>query len=252
MENRRTAIITGATSGIGLATARLLSKDSWNLMLIGRNLQRLQSIQNELQPNSNIFIYVIDLLKSEEIHTFGRELSHFPLEISLLINCAGIGKEDAVENYTVSEWNDTFSTNVTAPFLLSQIVIQHWKKRHKKGMIINVGSIFSIMAASGYAAYVASKHALNGLTKALQKELKNENIEVYILYPGSVKTDFHRRGGMIRNPRFQLTAHDVARYIATIARRSAAQYFFPALLTYKRVKYILFGHPYDDSEYQDE
>jgi short-subunit dehydrogenase len=248
MKSAKRAIITGASSGIGLATAIRLAQSGWELILLGRDREKLQEIRTNLSPYTIVETVVVDLNIPNEIDLFLNRFLTAEKPVSLLINCAGIGFSKAFENIALDEWNKTFSTNVTAPFLLSRGIVRHWSGNEQKGMIIHIGSIFSLMACSGYAPYIASKHALNGLAKAMLKELRRKGHEVHILYPGSVKTDFHRRGGMIRDPRFQLAADDVAAYIAAIANHNQLHTLFPVWLTLKRIQYFVFGHPHLEDE----
>lgn len=183
----KVAIVTGSTSGMGRATAVLYAREGAKVVVTGRDEKRAKEVVDQIKAEGNEATYVIvdmtnvDSLKKiidTAVETYGT--------VDILFNNAGMLSTSPLDKLSLKEWNDTISVNVTAPMYLSQIVAPIMKK-NGKGIIINTGSVAGAHAHHGTPAYVTSKHALNGLTKSLARELGPE-IRVNSILPGAIMT----------------------------------------------------------------
>jgi len=169
----RTAIVTGASRGIGLAIARALRREGVRLTLLSRS-----------KPSVTGKFIRCDLSDMTAVTQALRYLG----TCDFLINNAGTFHEQPVPDLALDDWERVFRVNVTAPFLITRAVLPGMIKR-KQGRIINIASTASLQGYLHQSAYVASKHALLGFARALAIEAKPHGIHVYNLCPGGVDTD---------------------------------------------------------------
>jgi len=178
-------VLTGASGGIGKAIARALAAESRYLILVGRNVEALQLLQNELGA-SKVHIVHGDLAREttlEEIEYIARELGG----VNLLINNAGASDFHTFETQAADAIRGLLNTNLLAPMLLSRQLIP-LLKAEPRAQIINIGSIFGYIGFPGFAAYCASKSGLKGFTQALRRELSDSSIEVRHFAPRATRT----------------------------------------------------------------
>lgn len=186
----KTALITGASSGIGLATAAWLAREGVNLVLIARRIEKLMQLKNEINhmfPSIKINTIQLDLNSPE----FMTELTQvdFPTP-DILINNAGLAlTRDSMTDISAADIDAMVNTNITALFKLTAILA---KKMSAKGHghIINLGSVAGHYSYAGGAVYCATKAAIKAFSEALRQELHEKNIRVAVISPGMVKTDF--------------------------------------------------------------
>ena len=180
----KTAIITGGTSGIGLATAKIFLAENYNCVLVGRNLAKFENIKSELAGNFE-FIQgdVGNVNDCKKI--IGRTVEIFE-GVDVLINCAGIYIEGAITDVTEKEFEEIFNTNVKGTFFMSREVTNEIIKR--RGAIVNVASDAGIKGNYFCAAYSASKGAIISLTKSLALEFSSFPIRVNCVAPGDILT----------------------------------------------------------------
>lgn len=188
------ALVTGATSGIGLEIAKILAKMEYNLLLVGRRSERLKKIQEELIKKYHIKIdtYTCDLAKLEQC----RELLEYTnkySDISVVINAAGFGKVGYVENSIENDDIEMISTNVTS----LQLITNYFSKKMKEGNIVNIGSIAGTAPIPYMATYGATKAYVISYGMALNYELRKRRKNVYITTacPGPVDTEFDNVAG---------------------------------------------------------
>jgi NADP-dependent 3-hydroxy acid dehydrogenase YdfG len=224
-------LITGATSGIGKATAELFAKNGYRLILTGRRVERLVALKNTLEAEfgSDILLLPFDVRDAGAVEAALSNLPENFQHIDILINNAGLAKGfSPIHEGSLSHWDTMIDTNVKGLVYVSRIVAQGMVQR-RSGHIINVGSIAGKEIYPNGNVYCASKAAVDALTRAMRYDLFTYNIRVGQVSPGHVEeTEFaiNRFDGdaeraKIYNDFQPLTAHDVADSIYYMATRPA-------------------------------
>lgn len=184
--------ITGATSGIGNATARLFAASGYDLIICGRRNKQLEELARELmgQHKVRVFPMNLDVRNQTAVDKAFGELPEEWKAISILVNNAGlaVGMGPLHEGNT-DDWNRMIDTNIKGLIFVSRAVIPGMIER-KKGHLINIGSIAGKEAYLNGNVYCATKHAVDALTKSLRMELLNYGIKVSQVAPGAVETEF--------------------------------------------------------------
>ena len=184
----KTCLITGATGGIGKEIAFEVASKNCNLFLTGRTQSKLKKIKNEILKKYNIKIEICsaDLSNVKDLKKILKQSSKFK-NIDILINSAGIFAIKSLEKSTPDEFEKMLKINTIAPFFLAKEFSKNMKKR-KWGRIVNIGSSSSYSGFKNGSMYCSTKHAILGLSRALQIELKEKNVRVFSVSPGSTKT----------------------------------------------------------------
>ncbi len=186
----KTAIITGASKGIGLATAKIFAKNEFNVAICARNEEALSKAKVELEKvNSKIDVYteICDVSKKEQLNTFADNCLQKFINIDVLINNAGVFFPGEVHQEEDGVLEQMIETNVYSAYRMSKAIIPNMKAR-KAGYIFNIASIAGLQAYPNGGSYSISKFALIGMGKALRQELLNDNIKVSNIMPGAVLT----------------------------------------------------------------
>jgi 3-hydroxy acid dehydrogenase / malonic semialdehyde reductase len=215
----KTALITGASAGIGKAMAWSLASKNLNLILVARRLDRLKDLKTEIlirYPSLTIHLIESDVIAPDLTDKITKISNS---RVDILINNAGlaIGK-DKVETSKFSDWEQMISTNVTANFKMAHLVVP-WMLKNGGGDIINLCSVAGHLTYPGGAIYCATKHAVSAFTKVLREETAGRNLRVMQISPGMVETDFSvtRFGGdktmadAVYTGMNPLTGEDIAR-----------------------------------------
>lgn len=190
MLHTRIALITGATSGIGEATARLLAKNNFKLILCGRRMERLQNLATELSLHSSILTRVFDVRNKEAVVEAITTLPDEWKDIDVLINNAGNAHGlDPIQTGNEDDWDAMIDINVKGLLYVSKAVIPEMIRR-TTGHIINIGSIAGKEVYSNGNVYCASKFAVDALTKGMRIDLNAYGIKVTAIHPGLVETEF--------------------------------------------------------------
>jgi 3-hydroxy acid dehydrogenase/malonic semialdehyde reductase len=186
----KTALITGATSGIGQATARLFAKNNIDLVLCGRRKDRLNALQKELGESVRVHTLSFDVSMQKEVEQAIGSLPEAWQQIDILLNNAGNAHGLApIQDGDVKDWDAMMDINVKGLLYVSKAVIPAMVKR-KAGHIINIGSIAGKEVYPKGNVYCASKHAVDALTAAMRLDLISEGIKVSGIHPGLVETEF--------------------------------------------------------------
>ncbi len=182
-------LITGATSGIGEATARKLHSEGHEIWVTGRRSDRLEALQNSL-GRERIKTSRFDVGNLDEVKAFGAAHAQGLKAVDVLINNAGLAKgTQKIQEGQLSDWQEMIQTNVVGLLAVSQLIIPHMVSR-KSGHIVNLGSVAGRWVYPGGAVYCASKFAVRALTEGMRMDLLGTNIRVSNIEPGMVNTEF--------------------------------------------------------------
>jgi short-subunit dehydrogenase len=184
----KVAIVTGASMGIGLATAKLLSKNGAKIVLAARSKEKLEKLSKEL-PDS--FPIVVDMTDEVQIKAMiDKTIEHFG-RVDILVNNAGRGYDASIVDTNLDNFRELFALDVVGPLVAMQAVIPLMQKQGG-GSIINISSGTALMALPNMSAYSSLKRALVGISLTAREELKNDKINVSVVYPYITLTDFEK------------------------------------------------------------
>lgn len=184
----RTALITGASQGIGRACALTLAKAGARVALAARNEAKLNEVAAEITAaGGTAHCFVLDVASEESIKATAKAVvAHFGT-IEILVNNAGITRDGLLLRMKRADWEDVLTTNLTGAFLLTQAVLSPMLKA-RWGRIINISSVVGRAGQAGQANYAASKAGLIGFTKSLARELASRGITANAVAPGYIET----------------------------------------------------------------
>jgi 3-oxoacyl-[acyl-carrier protein] reductase len=187
--SRRTALVTGASRGIGKACVHALAKAGYRVALAARSLEKLEEAARSIRQNDvEAFSIEMDLANRESIvNATGKIAKEFG-RIDILVNNAGITKDGLAVRMKETDWESVLQTNLSGSFFVIQQVLPAMM-RERWGRIVNISSVVGERGNPGQANYVASKAGLIGLTKSLAQELGSRNITVNAVAPGFIGTD---------------------------------------------------------------
>lgn len=240
LTDKTVAIITGASSGIGRATAIALAKRGARLSLLARSEQALAEVAEQARADGarEAHYFVGDVREEADVeHAVTATLARFG-RIDILINSAGLSLNGAVDGYPLADWRTVLDTNLTGTFLTCRAVLATMK-RQNGGQIINISSGAGRNGIKEMAAYCAAKFGVVGFTESLGLEVRQHNIRVSVLLPGSVATDFARVAKRASNEREQesereigyaMTADEVAGVIVAMLEQPAQAWMSEVVL----------------------
>ena len=179
------ALITGASGGIGKEIAKVLIEHNAEVCISGRNLEELNALKKSL--GEKCYVVACDLSKKDEITELIKKTDEFLGHIDILINNAGITKDNIFLRMSESEWEDVLNVNLNSTFTILKLITKGMVKR-KYGRIINISSVVGVTGGAGQVNYSASKAGLIGLTKSLSQEIATRNITVNCIAPGFIET----------------------------------------------------------------
>jgi len=186
----KTALITGATSGIGLATARLFAKEGIQLVLCGRREDRLKTITEELSAVTTVHSLRFDVRDKLAVHTNIDGIPHQFQDIDILINNAGNAHGmDSIQNGSTDDWDAMLDINVKGLLYVSKKIIPEMIKKGR-GHIINIGSTAGKEVYPKGNVYCASKHAVDAINQGMRLDLNGTGVKVGAVNPGLVETEF--------------------------------------------------------------
>lgn len=186
----KTAFITGATSGIGKATAELFAKNNIKLILCGRRTERLEKLQTELSKLTEVTTLQFDVSKKEEVQTAIESLPEKFKHIDFLINNAGNAHGLAtIQEGSIDDWDAMLDINVKGLLYVTKAILPIMI-HNNSGFIVNIGSTAGKDVYKNGNVYCASKFAVNALNKSMRLDLNDYNIRVSAIHPGLVETEF--------------------------------------------------------------
>lgn len=183
----KVAVVTGATSGVGLSIALALAAAGADLALIGRRGGALRAVANKsTEFGAKTFCYQVDLLKSSEIKSLRRKLIRNFRGVDILVHSAGAIARSEVSKASLKDFDRQYQINLRAPFALTQLLLPTLTER--KGQIVFINSSLGLAAAPAMSQYSATKHALKALADSLRAEVNSEGVRVLTVYPGQTAT----------------------------------------------------------------
>ena len=222
----KTVLITGATSGIGKATALEFASQGAHVVLTGRRTNRLEELCDHIESEYNVDARMgaFDIRDTKQVRRFFKSLD---MDIDILVNNAGLSKGlDPIFDAKEDDWNVMIDTNIKGLLAMSQLAAAQMKDRDS-GHIINLGSIAGHESYAGGVAYAATKHAVKAITEATKKDLHGTNVRVSMVSPGLVETEFSEvrfsgdieRAANVYKGMEPLVAQDIAEIIVFVANR---------------------------------
>lgn len=219
-------LITGATSGIGKASAEVFAESGANLIITGRRKERLLSLQEELQSEHsvNVEISAFDVRDREACKACVDSIDQ---PIDILLNNAGLASgKDSIDEADFDDWDAMIDTNIKGLLSMTRFVSERMKERDE-GHIINIGSIAGYEAYPGGSVYCATKHAVKAITQAAKMDLTGTNIRVSAVSPGLVDTEFSEvrfhgdkeKAKKVYKDMTPLSGRDIAEIIHFVANR---------------------------------
>ena len=186
-KQKKTALVTGASSGIGRATALKLAEKGFAVIAAARRKERLVEMADQVEGITPV---QVDLSRPEDTEKFCDYLSQLPAPVSVLINNAGYSVRGAVEDVSIEAAKRLFEVNIFALVRITQACLPAMR-RQREGIIVNLSSIVGKFTFPGSGIYAASKHALEAITDAMRLELAPMGIKVVTIRPGPIATEFN-------------------------------------------------------------
>jgi len=227
-------LVTGASSGIGEATARLFAQNGYRVVLAARRFERLQALAGEIQAGGGQALPIqVDLADLEAIQSMVQSTLDTWSQVDVLLNNAGLGRLDWLDKLEpVDDIQDQIVVNLLGAIQTTRALLPHMIAR-QQGHIINMGSIASMVASPTYSIYAATKFGLRGFSEALRREVGIYGIKVSGIYPGGVRTEFdqqakiRRKTGYTTPRRLKLESIEVARAVMGLVRRPRRELVLP-------------------------
>ncbi len=231
MTQNKIALVTGATAGIGEATAQILAKQGINLIITGRRDEKLQKLKSSLEKNHKIVVKTLsfDIRSYEETEKAWKSLDKKWQTIDYLINNAGLAAGlDYIHEGSLEDWNQMIDTNIKGLLNISRLVLPVMAER-KTGHVINIGSIAGKETYEKGGVYCATKHAVEAITKGMRIDMLQHGVKVTSVCPGMVETEFslvrykgdEERAKNVYKGLTPLTAEDIADTIWFVLSRPA-------------------------------
>jgi len=234
MSNQPVLIVTGASSGIGAALARLFARQGYRISMGARRLDRLQAIVADIEAEGGQAIAVqADLTRLEDIQRLVKNTLDQFTRIDILVNNAGFGRIKWLEQLDpTDDIQAQIQINLISAILMTREVLPYLFQQ-RSGHIINMASLGGLVASPTYTVYSASKFGLRGFTEALRREVGVYGIHVSAIYPGAVRTEFKQHAGIDRKTgrttpeSLLLKPEEVAQSVLKVVRRPRRALIIP-------------------------
>lgn len=181
----KSALVTGATGGIGASIAKALHAQGATVAISGRNIEKLNALASEL--GERVHVLAADLSSDEAVADLVKRADEAMGKIDILVNNAGLTRDNLSMRMKDDEWQDVLDVNLTAPFKLAKTVQRGMMKR-RYGRIVNIASIVGVTGNPGQCNYVASKAGMIGWSKAMAQEIASRGITINCVAPGFIAT----------------------------------------------------------------
>jgi NAD(P)-dependent dehydrogenase (short-subunit alcohol dehydrogenase family) len=191
----KVVVVTGASSGIGRASAVTFVANGSTVIAVGRNENELNALRDETRgPEGSIRVHLADITETSQVdRVISETIQHFG-RIDVLVNAAGILMSGSIENTNLDDWDKMMNINLRSVLYISQKCIPHLEAT--KGNIVNVSSVTGLRAFANVLAYCVSKAGIDQFTRCSALELAPKGVRVNAVNPGVVETNLHKRGGM--------------------------------------------------------
>jgi NAD(P)-dependent dehydrogenase (short-subunit alcohol dehydrogenase family) len=191
----KTVIVTGASSGVGYATALRFAEAGATVVGVGRSEKDLNTLRDEANgKEGSVRVHLADVREQKQIDRLVGDTVQQLGGIDVLVNAAGIIKTGSIETTTLDDWDKMLDINLRSVFSLMQLCVPHLEAT--KGNIVNVSSVTGVRAFPNVLAYCVSKAAVDQLTRCSALDLAPKGIRVNAVNPGVVETNLHKRSGM--------------------------------------------------------
>ena len=190
-QKKQTALITGASAGIGEATALLLVENGYDLILVARREERLKKIAAQIKKSgAQAHILICDVQKKDQVMKVAKEESALLKKVDVLVNNAGLALGiDPMTSASVEDWDAMIDTNIKGLLYWTRVLVPYMAQK-KSGHIVNLGSVAGRWVYPGGGVYCATKYAVRALSEGLRMDLKGTNVRVSNIEPGMVETEF--------------------------------------------------------------
>lgn len=219
MLKNKIAVITGGTKGIGRAIAEKLLKEGATVFVCARDKSNLKSALEELSALGRIEGEICDVRSESQVRIMINECVRLFGGVDILVNNAGVGVFKTVEDTTPDDFEWVLQTNLFGTFYACHHTIPLMRERGG-GHIINISSLAGQNAHPKMSAYNASKFAVNGFTEAMMQEVRQDNIKVSLICPGSVNTEF-ADGEVSKENAWQIQPEDIAEVVAELLNQKS-------------------------------
>lgn len=218
----KVVVITGASSGIGEQSAEEFAKLHANVILVSRNEVQLQKIAARLSKYQiKTFVYACDVSDKDQVDKMGKIIIEKFGTIDVLVNNAGFGIYNTVENTAIDELESQMSTNFLGMMYCTKTFLPQLLKQ-RSGHIVNVASVAGSIGIPGMAAYCASKFAMLGFSESLFHELKGTGVGVTVVSPIMVRTNFFKHESFGKMPRYSATSLDPKTVASAVVRAASS------------------------------
>jgi NADP-dependent 3-hydroxy acid dehydrogenase YdfG len=212
----RVALVTGASSGIGRATAILLAENGCKVILTGRRQARLAEVAAEIKSKGGEAIYVyVDVTDESQVRSLVAETQAKWKRLDILVNCAGLMLLNPVLEADTDEWRRMIEVNLLGPMYLTRAVLPGMKNQGG-GHIVNISSTAGRFTSPNAAVYAATKFGIRAFSEALRKEVYRDNIRITVVEPGATDTEI---SDQLTNPEIR---QDVAEWTGSIRQLDPA------------------------------
>jgi short-subunit dehydrogenase len=243
----KTALVTGASSGIGAATALLLASKGIQVILVARRLERLKQIANEIKSKGGkALVLTSDLSTAEGCEELCHRLNQQNIHIDVLVNNAGFAWYGYFADMPWDIVCDMLQVDVSAVAHLTRLILPGMMKRHT-GHVVNIGSIAGGFPNQGVAIYSASKAFLDAFTTSIYCELRGSGVHISVLRPGPVKTEFFQSArripssGIIPGEGFAISPQRVAQAVWSLLEHPRRVAYVPWFMRLSKLIELVFG-----------
>jgi len=238
--SHKVIVVTGASSGIGYASALAFAQEGAHVVVAARRLDRLRELETRiLAQGVGCLCVKADVSAVDHVQRLFAEAEKKFGRVDILVNNAGIGRNSFLLDTSLNDWKETLDTNLTGVFLCTQEFSKRCVHHRIPGHVITVSSVLGLIALPGRSGYCASKHGVTGFKRAVRSELRKHRIRVSLVHPAGVDTEILDHLRVSRKKWKMLRSEDVAEYIVALASQDIARIVYVRLLNIARRFYYL-------------